>query len=306
MLKAGISIDIDTLSTHFRGAGLRSGAYDFSDFRTGILNFLKFLGEFKIKATFFLVGRDLLNEQNIEVAKEILRQGHEIANHSMNHIQGFRHLDKISKENEISAGAKIIFEKLGVKAAGFRAPGWNIDPESLEILKDQRYIYDSSVFPSFLNPVLKFMHYSAMNRRPAGDRTTLGKIGYMFSNPLPHLLSNGLVELPISTTPVFRIPFFATFLLKTKISIFNKSLDMMKYFQRPIIYEFHLFDFVDFNLPELSRQIPSKKDKGVYIPQSIHAPFKEKWSLFYFAMSVMAKDYNFTPLTNIAHNYLKK
>lgn len=306
MLKGGISIDIDTLRTHFKGVGLKAKAYDFADFRTGILNFLKFLDEFKIKATFFLVGQDLLHRQNVEVAKEIIRQGHEIANHSMNHIQGFRFLDRAMKEKEILDGANIISEKLGRKPVGFRAPGWNIDLEALEILKDQGYIYDSSIFPSYLNPVLKIMHYSGMSSRTASDRTTLGEMRFTFENSLPHFLSKNMIELPISTTPVFKIPFFATFLLKTKIGVFKKSLSMMKYFQRPIVYEFHLFDFVDFESPELVRQIPLKTEKGVYIPQSIYVSFEEKWSLFHKAMSFMAKDYNFTALNNMAQDFLKK
>lgn len=310
MLKGAISIDIDTLSTHFKGQGLRKGKYDFLDFKLGIDNFLKLLDEFKIKATFFLVGKDLLHPQNDEIARKIVGAGHEIANHSMNHIQGFRLLSKEEKNKEIEEGEKIIFEKTGKKPVGFRAPGWNINDEAFEILKSRNYLYDSSVFPSYFNPGLKFLHFISMWDRPKEDRTTLGEMKYSFSSTLPSLLldknEKKLVEFPIAVTPVIRLPFFATFLLKTGLNLFKVSYDLIKFWQRPIIFEFHLFDFVDFEKPEFKDQIPKKSEKGVYIPQSIYTPFNRKWNLFHKAMSIMAKDYQFETIENLAKDYLKK
>lgn len=308
MLKGAISIDLDTLNTHLKGKGLKKGGYDFLEFKEGIENFLKLLEEFGIKATFFIVGRDLLYPQNVGVVKTIVEKGHEVASHSMNHIQGFRLLGKEEKEREIAEAEEIIFEKTGKKPVGFRAPGWNIDDEALGILKSRKYLYDSSIFPSYLNPVLKLMHFTSMRKRPSPDRTTLGKIKYIFSPSLPHFpfKEDNFIELPISVTPLARLPFFATLLLKTGFGIFNVSYKMIKLWKKPIIYEFHLFDFVDFEKPEFKDQIPSKTEKGVYVPQSIHVPFREKWETFRKALEIMSKDYQFETLENLAKNFVMK
>jgi len=315
MLKGSITIDIDTLSTHLKGQGLKRGEYDFLDFREGIDNFLRLLAEFDIKATFFVVGKDLLYSQNRATLLKIINSGHEVANHSMNHIQGFRFLSKEKKEKEIAEAEKIIFDITGKKTIGFRTPGWNISDDAIDILESREYLYDSSIFPSFLNPLLKIMHYTAMNKREKRDRTTLGKLRYSLAPDLPYMTSSssflkkdkeGLLELPVSVTPTIRIPFFATFLLKTGEGLFRKSYRAIKDKKRPIIYEFHLFDFVNFDKKEFADQIPSKGDKGAYIPQSIHTPFEKKWDLFRRAIEIMAKDYKFETMEKLTKHYLKE
>ena len=189
---------------------------------------------------------------------------------------------------------------------GFRAPGWNIDQETLNILNSQKYLYDSSIFPSFFNLPLKLLHYQAMKGRPLADRTTLGQYRNMFVSPHPYQIAKnqGIVELPITVTPLIRLPFFATFLLKTGYEMFKKSYQLIKLWQRPIIYEFHLFDFVDFSLSEIADQIPSRGIKGMYLPQSIHTTYRKKIDLFRHAIEFMIRDYKFTTLETFAHNYL--
>jgi len=316
MLKGAISIDLDTLNTHLKGFGLKKEKYDFFDFSSGIDNFLKLLDEFNIKATFFVVGKDLLHQQNIETLFKVVESGHEIANHSMNHIQDFRLLDKKQKTEEIQKSEELIFEKINKRTVGFRTPGWNISDDVIDILKSRNYLYDSSIFPSFLNPVLKFLHFTSMRGRGKIDRTTLGKLKYSFAPSTPYFPARNsflrkdnnskFIEFPISVTLIFRFPFFATFLLKTGSDIFKVSYQLMKLLQKPIIYEFHLFDFVDFEKLEFKNQIPKKSEQGVYIPQSIHTSFEKKWNLFHEAMSIMTKDYEFDTLENLAKHYLHK
>ncbi|MBI1971525.1 MAG: polysaccharide deacetylase family protein [Candidatus Wildermuthbacteria bacterium] len=311
-LRGSISIDIDTLKTHFKGFGLKRGEYDFSDFREGMKNFLDFLDPFNIKATFFIVGRDLLVEQNIPILREAVRRGHEIANHTMNHVQGFRLLSSREKEKEVELSERLIEQHVGQRPVGFRNPGWNINNDMVEILGRRGYLYDSSIFPSFLNPLLKLMHYRAMSDRPFPDRTTLGRMEYMFAPVRPYHPSLSsfskkgtapLIEFPLPVVPGIRVPFFATFLLKTGLPFFKISYAALKALKRPIIYEFHLFDFVDFEQPHFIDQIPSKAQAGSYIPQSIHTPFAVKHDLFRRAVEIMAKDYQFDTIEHLARKF---
>jgi peptidoglycan/xylan/chitin deacetylase (PgdA/CDA1 family) len=50
---------------------------------------LKTLADFKIKATFFMVGQNVLRYPDL--FKQIVDEGHQVGNHTFNHIGGLRH-----------------------------------------------------------------------------------------------------------------------------------------------------------------------------------------------------------------------
>ncbi len=108
---------------------------------------LSLLDEFKVTATFFVMGWVAQNEA--EVVRRISRAGHEIASHGMDHrmvtklrIQDFR--------EQAVASKKILEDLCGQKVAGYRAPTFSIVRETmwaLDVLAEAGYEYDSSVFP---------------------------------------------------------------------------------------------------------------------------------------------------------------
>lgn len=80
---------------------------------------LKMLADRKIKATFFVCGSCVA--QNPEIAKQIVEEGHEIANHSWNHPQ----LTKIGEENvrdQLDRTHKVIVQTTGVTPTLMRPP----------------------------------------------------------------------------------------------------------------------------------------------------------------------------------------
>jgi hypothetical protein len=308
MLEGAISCDVDTLASIYKGYGLRRpGGYTYAEFRIGLENFCRFLDHFGIKATLFMVGEDFNQPQNIPYIKTVLAEGHEIANHTLTHAQGFRLLSPEKKEAEI-AGMEEICEKVtGKRPVGFRSPGWNISDDALPILKRRGYLYDSSIFPSSINPLLKLLHWFSMRGRSVGDRMTLGHLRYMLEPTRPYRTTqnslgrgedNGLLEFPVTVVPMVRLPFFATFLLATGLELFKVCYRTLKAIERPIQYQFHLSDFVDYSHPELEDQTP--RGNGVYVPQALRTPLKKKWDLFERALEIMAKDYQFDTLEQSA------
>ena len=299
MLEGAISCDVDTLASIYKGYGCRRpGGYTYAEFRMGLENFCRFLEPFGIKATLFMVGEDFYHPQNIPYIKAVIAEGHEIANHTLTHVQGFRLLSPKAKEAEIAGMEEICERVTGKRPVGFRSPGWNISDDALPILKRRGYLYDSSVFPSSLNPLLKFLHWRSMSGRSDGDRTTLGHLRYMLSPARPYRTTsdslgrrggNGLIEFPLTVVPIVRSPFFATFLLATGLELFKVCYWMLKALEWPIQYQFHLSDFVDYSYPELADQVP--RGNGVYVPQALRTPLKRKWDLFERAMGIMAEDY---------------
>jgi hypothetical protein len=279
----------------------------------GLENFSRFLEPYGIKATLFMVGKDLQQPENIPYAADIVAAGHEIANHTFSHVQGFRLLSFEEKQSEIEAMEAICERVTGKRPVGFRSPGWNISDDTLEILKLRGYLYDSSIFPSSINPLLKFLHWWSMNGRTRAERTTLGHLHYMLAPTRPYCTNDrrlgrrgdgGFVEFPQTVTPIVRLPFFATFLLATGLELFKACYRMLRALRRPIQYQFHLSDFVDYNHPELDDQVPS--GNGVYIPQALKTPLSRKWELFTRALDIMAADYTYTTLESWAKRLLEE
>jgi hypothetical protein len=300
-----ISIDVDSLSSIYKGQGCsRPGGYSYLEYRMGIENLSNFFSENQIKTTMFMVGNDFLYKENHSSVRDIANDGHEIANHSMTHPQGFRWLSQNEKEKELSSMSDICYKVTGKRPIGFRSPGWNIDDSTLPVLEKLGYKYDSSVFPTFLTPIMKFAHWSSMSKQKTQDRTTMGQINYMFSPIKPYHVSdkslgqrgdNKLIEFPISVSPFLRIPFFATLLLFTGIEFNKKLYRSIRTAGLPIHFQMHLSDFIDYGVPELEDQMPENK-QGAYVPQSLNTPLSKKMDLFSEMIELIGRDYEFTTL----------
>jgi hypothetical protein len=300
-----ISVDVDSLSSIYKGHGCSlPGGYTFVEFRTGLENLSNFFSKYAIKTTMFMVGNDFLYKKNHASIKEIANNGHEIANHSMTHPQGFRWLLEKEKEMELDSMSDICWEVTGKRPVGFRSPGWNIDDATLPVLNKLKYVYDSSVFPTSLMPLMKFAHWSSMSKQKKQDRTTMGQTSYMFSPLSPYHVSdyslgkrgdNSLIEFPISVSPYLRVPFFATLFLITGIRFYRKLYRSIRAAGLPVHFQMHLSDFIDYSIPELKDQMPGNK-KGMYIPQSLHTPLSRKLDLFSELIDLIAPDYSFITL----------
>ncbi len=301
---AAITSDIDTLNSIYKGYDCRRpGGYTYAELHMGLENFSRFLEPFQIKTTLFMVGDDFRHAKNLPYIKAIVGEGHEIANHTLSHAQSFRVLTPEAKEAEISGMEEICLQATGRRPVGFRSPGWNISDDALPILKRRGYLYDSSIHPTSLMPLLKFLHWWTMSSRSEEDRTTMGRLSYMFSPAQPYRTTdkklgqrgkNGLVEFPLTVVPIVRLPFFATFLLATGLQFFKTCYRLVRVLRWPIQYSFHLSDFVDYLHPELRDQVP--RGRGVYVPQALRTPLKKKWDLFERALGMMAEDYEFDTL----------
>lgn len=311
-LTATISSDIDTLSSIYKGKGCRrQGGYSFAELRIGLENFTRFLEPYDIKATLFMVGNDFKHKINHSSIQSAVKYGHEIANHSLSHIQGFKLLSAEEKEKEIKGMEDLCREVTGIKPIGFRAPGWNISDDTILPLKKLGYKYDSSIHPTSFMPLLKLLHWKSMSDGTKSDRTTMGHLKYIFASTKPYKTSStsffkkgkdGIIEFPVTVTPILRIPFFATFLLSTGINFFKYSYKILKLFNYPIQFQFHLSDFVDYTIKEFQDQMPD--NKGVYIPKALLVPLSKKIDIFKKAIDIIAKDYNFSTLNEqLKKNY---
>lgn len=100
-----------------------------------------------VKATFFVLG--IIAEKYPGLIKDISLRGHEIASHGYDHTPLWN-LDTVSFRLETMKTLTIIEGITGIRPVGFRAPYASLDKTTswaLDILREQGFLYDSSIFP---------------------------------------------------------------------------------------------------------------------------------------------------------------
>lgn len=101
----------------------------------------------KVHATWFVLG--YVAERHPELIREIVDHGHEIACHSYRH----RRVDHLTPEQfreDTQKASNAIFEAIGFRPRGYRAPSWSLGPQAawaFRILAELGFVYDSSIFP---------------------------------------------------------------------------------------------------------------------------------------------------------------
>ena len=133
-----------------------------------------------LSITFFVLG--FIAEQKPGLIKKISALGHEIACHGNSHDfvfamgpEGFR--------KDIGKTKTMLEDLTGKACVGYRAPGFSIRREdvwALEIIREEGFMYDTSVFPAI--------------------RTAGGIAGFYKYPQVLQLRAGALVELPISTS----------------------------------------------------------------------------------------------------------
>ena len=103
------------------------------------------------KATFFVLG--WIAERFPQLIEIIYREGHEIASHGYSHRQ--INTQKPSEfEEDIKKSLSVLENLTRQKPKGYRAPAFSITKQTqwaLPILKNQGFIYDSSIYPFSLH-----------------------------------------------------------------------------------------------------------------------------------------------------------
>ncbi len=181
---------------------------------------LKILDELDLKITFFIVGQDAEFEHNHKYLKAIADAGHDIGNHSFKHETWLHLYTKEEMKNEIDTAHDVIANVTGKAPNGFRGPGFSWSSTLLEVLSEKGYAYDASTLPTVIGPLARLYYFSTSNlsKEEKEDRKEIfGKFSDGFRKLKPYYWKikkdRKLLELPVTTMPVFRIPFHLSYLL---------------------------------------------------------------------------------------------
>ncbi len=217
---ASISLDLDNQWSYMKIHGEEGWETFPSYFDIFVSHILKVLKELDLKITFFIVGQDAQIKENHQSLNSIVSDGHELGNHSFKHETWLHLYTKEELREEIDKAHSIITEVTGHEPLGFRGPGFSWSNELLEVLAEKGYLYDASTLPTIIGPLARLYYFrtSNLSKQEREDRKEIfGKFSDGFRRIKPYYwkLGNGksLLEIPVTTMPIFRIPFHLSYLL---------------------------------------------------------------------------------------------
>ncbi len=144
---------------------------------TAVRRILALLAKQRVPSYWFIPGHTI--ESYPSCARAVHEAGHEIGNHGWTH-RSPAILGREAEAEELMSGSIAIEALTGRRPRGYRAPGWELSPRSVDLLLDAGFLYDSSMMGQ------DYIPYQARS----GDRVTL-------LDPIEFGPDTALVEMPI-------------------------------------------------------------------------------------------------------------
>ncbi len=216
---ASLSLDLDNQWTYMRTHG-DAGWQSYPSYLDDVVpRVLRVLEERQLKITFFVVGRDAADPKNRDALAEIAAAGHEIGNHSYHHEQWLHLYDQEQLDAELARAEEAISGVTGVTPEGFRGPGYSLSKSTLDVLARRGYRYDASTLPTYLGPLARAYYFRTAKLSDEEREKRRKLFGTLRDGLRPvkpyrwQLDSGSLVEVPVTTMPVFKVPFHLSYLL---------------------------------------------------------------------------------------------
>jgi hypothetical protein len=217
-----VSVDLDEVPCYTAIHGLPSPRDDRAHaiYRRALPRFAELFADLGVPATFFAVGRDLADRPSQRALRKLAEVGHEIGSHSQSHFYDLIRRPRAVIEREVVDASDAIEDAVGARPVGFRAPGYTVTDELLDVLAAEGLLYDSSVFPCPSYYGLKAAAISAIALRGRKSRSIVGDPRVLLAPADPYELgrpyhrrgARGLVELPVGVTrdETGRLPYIGT------------------------------------------------------------------------------------------------
>lgn len=302
-LLASVSLDLDDKWSYMKVHG-DDGWEKFPSYLDVVIPItLDALDRLGIKITFFIVGQDAAIEKNHAILKMIVDRGHEVANHSFHHESWLKTYSKEKIEEEIRIAEEAIFKATGKRTNMFRGPGFSWSNDLLEVLQKRNYIFDASLLPTYISPLMRKYYFwkSKLSKAEKESRKELfGSFKESFYPLKPYTWEleskKRLMEIPVTTMPVFKIPFHQSYL----IYISNISSGLMKLYLRfsimmckitktPPSYLLHPLDLIGSeDVPELA-----------FFP-GMNIQREKKVKIFEEAMTILKNNFELLPMGEFA------
>lgn len=318
---ACITVDLDTLQCYRDIHGLDSelvGHEGDPTYTVGVRRIIDFFDEKDIEATLFVIGRDTSVPVHRNLLQEAFEAGHEIGNHTYSHHYDLNERTVSELQTEVARAEGAIASVTGRRPRGFRAPGYNITPELLDVCRSRGYAYDSSIFasPPYYLAKSAIMAWQRLKGRPSRSTQTdpqnlLAPItpycpdaDTIWQRAAPH--SDGapsgpntdhpLWEIPICLVPGIRFPVIGTSLHLLGDRGFDAVYPALRRrHTRVFNLEFHAIDFIDASdLPGQPGPHDRQADRRLadYQPD-MSIPWQVKRRRYEYVVNRLREDYQF-------------
>ena len=184
---------------------------------TALARALDFANGAALPLTLFVVARDLNRAQNVDKLRRAVSLGHEIGNHSLDHLYDLTRQRPHEQSRQVAEANSQIHRLLGVKPVGFRAPGYTTSDALMVVLRELGFSYDSSVFSSPAYYAAKAAALLGMRLRRRESRSILDSLNVLRAPTVPYRVGEpywirgaGMLELPIQVVGPLRLPFIGT------------------------------------------------------------------------------------------------
>ena len=228
MRLASISVDLDEIPNYFGIHGLQEpeGPERYAVYDVALDRLSSFARSAGLPLTLFAIGNDLARPEAAARLKRASQDGHEMANHSLDHRYDFVRLGRDEIARQVEDGRRAILEATGVSPVGFRAPGYTITDEVFEVLGELGVTYDSSVFPCPSYWGLKTTRIAWIAMQGRTSWSVVDTPAVLLAPTRPYFVGRpywergaragasgdgpGLLEIPVQVTRGLRLPFFGT------------------------------------------------------------------------------------------------
>lgn len=253
MRLAALSVDLDEVHHYARIHGLDAELPSpHLVYEKAVSRAAAFARACQIPLTFFAVGQDLWRARNADTLRGVANDACVVENHSLSHRYDLVRSTRAEQRVEIEGGAASIFRAIGQRPQGFRAPGYLISDQLVDVMEEVGVRFDSSVLRSPPYYIAKAVVLGAleMTGRPSASICDSPQVlraprrPYRPGRPYTRHGSGRLVELPISVTPAIGIPLTGTSLLRLGPR-FARTLLWRNHRDPLMNIELHGLDFLD-------------------------------------------------------------
>lgn len=281
-----VSIDLDEIACYSQIHGLETAAERHPVYDIALARIRRFAADCGLPLTLFVIARDLQRPQNVLGLRELVADGHEIGNHSLDHYYDLTRRELPEQKRQIYEASQRLRDALGVLPTGFRAPGYTVSDELLSIVAEAGFSYDSSVFPCPPYFAAKAARMLSMKLRGQRSRAVLDTPRVLRASTVPYrvgqpywMAGTGLLELPIQVAGPLRMPFIGTSLALLGPSA--ACLLARALLAKPFVnLELHGIDFLD------AREVP---DDVAAVQSDVRVPLARKLSTFSAVVELLRK-----------------
>ncbi|HOE97906.1 MAG TPA: polysaccharide deacetylase family protein [Candidatus Sumerlaeota bacterium] len=242
-----VHVDLDGLWT-------LAGVYGFPEqdlfeldpvFNLAVDRLLELLGSRGIRATFFIVGRDLELPEKVDAVARIAAAGHRLANHSLRHDLRLGEAAPGSIEEELRTVNERLSAVAGEAPLGFRAPGYAVNERVLTACVRAGLRYDGSVFPCWWAPLLRRLAGSLRQSPGPPARGQYGGGGSLRPRwERPVAGAPPILRLPVAVSPRLRLPLHASLGLLLGAGTVRRGLRNLAARGLPAVYLLHGLDLL--------------------------------------------------------------